>query len=674
MADVMVGKSLNDQLATLEDRTQVYGLAGSDTLKSNGKNEILLVGGSGDDILQMTGGNGTLSGGAGSDTFELNYSATQKISAVIEDIDPDNDKIIITYDGETLPQLSYSISGGDVVWTDDKGYFNVTLKGSSDSSDYYEGTAHEFIWEVLRLVNQERENQGLPALTLSQGLVDGAQIRSAEQIELYGHKRPDGTDCWTAVTKSYLGMGENAYKSPSSPEAAMEGWMNSEGHRANILNSSFKKIGIGYTYDDQAEWKHYWVQMFGGNLTYPDTLSTSAILTASITTRNGALPTSDTPGGGGGDTVTTPSGNSGVVIDNDNPNTLISGTNYADLIDNSGNYATINTYAGNDTVSNWGDTIKIDTGSGDDSIYSYNYYGTINAGTGNDTVSLNSSAHDNIIQYANGDGNDIIYNLGTNNTLSISGGSYSTQTSGSDILVQVGSGTITLAGSTSANIIGTKTTTNTTPSANNHVYTGGNGVISNYAGEQIIVGMLPKEWMFYGNDFYYGSNTGTLVVQNVKDKIIDLRDGNGNSFVKAYKATYSGTINGKGLAGFEYIVGSDYGGDAIYAGDGGSSLWGGAGNYSDTLIGGAATDVFVTGKSQGNDVINNASIADVVWLRDVNFSDIKYTASSNGVIGMEFNTGNTLLVGSTSNVSAIFQFADGSSRRYNLATKSWQST
>ena len=159
MADVIVGKSTKDKLVTAEDKTQVYGLAGNDSLISDGKNKILLVGGSGNDLLRMTGGSGTLSGGDGKDTFELNFSAEKKISAVIEDIDPTADKIIVKFDGATTPKLSHVISGNDVIWMDDNGYFNLTLKGSSDAGDYYEGDAHEYIWDVLRITNQERETR-----------------------------------------------------------------------------------------------------------------------------------------------------------------------------------------------------------------------------------------------------------------------------------------------------------------------------------------------------------------------------------------------------------------------------------------------------------------------------------------------------------------------------------
>ncbi|MBQ3337338.1 MAG: hypothetical protein IJG80_08055 [Selenomonadaceae bacterium] len=297
MADVIVGKSTKDKLVTAEDKTQVYGLAGSDTLISDGKNKILLVGGSGNDLLRMTGGNGTLSGGKGSDTFELNFSAEKKISAVIEDLDPTADKIVVNFDGATTPKLSHVISGGDVIWTDDQGYFNLTLKGSSDASDYYEGDAHEYIWDVLRITNQEREAQGLNPLTLSQALSDGAAIRSEEIETLFSHTRPDGSRCFTVLEKDYNSTGENIAAGQTSPEDVMESWMNSTGHRANILNASYKKLGVGYNYDSSTIYKNHWVQMFGGDLTSPDTLSATEILAAPMTLKNVSLLENDSPVG-----------------------------------------------------------------------------------------------------------------------------------------------------------------------------------------------------------------------------------------------------------------------------------------------------------------------------------------------------------------------------------------
>lgn len=295
MAEIIHGKTTGDSLSVIADKTQVYGLKGNDTLSSVDKRDVLLIGGSGDDVLKMTGGNGTLSGGAGSDTFKLTYSADKPLSAVIEDLEPTSDKIVIDFVGNATPQLTSIASGNDVIWSDAQGYFNLTLKGSSDASDYYDDAGNDNIWAILQLVNQEREAQSLSWLTLSDALTEGAGIRSTEIIDTYSHTRPDGTSCFTVVTKSYWSLGENIYSSPSSPEAAMVGWMNSSGHRANILNTNYNKLGVGYTYVSDSQWKYHWVQLFGGGLTNPDTLSTAAILTAQMTIGTITADEMDTP-------------------------------------------------------------------------------------------------------------------------------------------------------------------------------------------------------------------------------------------------------------------------------------------------------------------------------------------------------------------------------------------
>lgn len=295
MAAVIVGKSKKDKLVAFEGRTQIYGLAGNDTLISDNKNEVHLIGGSGNDVLRMTGGSGTLSGGAGKDTFELNYSSKKKISAVIEDIEPNKDKIVVNFNGNKTPKLQYKIEGSDVVWTDDKSYFKLTLKGSSNASDYYEGEAHEYIWDILRFTNEKRESQGLSPLTLSQSLTDGAVIRSKEIIKKAEHKRPDGSSCFTAVKKSYLKMGENLALGQTLPETAMINWINSKGHSENILDPNFKKLGVGYTYDSNSKYKYHWVQMFGSDLSSTNKLSTSKILKTKMTVKRGNLPKEEKP-------------------------------------------------------------------------------------------------------------------------------------------------------------------------------------------------------------------------------------------------------------------------------------------------------------------------------------------------------------------------------------------
>ena len=104
--------------------------------------------------------------------------------------------------------------------------------------------------QVVSLVNAERAKQGLPALIVSTTVQQAAQTRAGELKSSFSHTRPNGASCFTALTEagvSYTRAGENIAYGQSSPEAVVQSWMNSSGHRANILSSSFTTIGIGCT-------------------------------------------------------------------------------------------------------------------------------------------------------------------------------------------------------------------------------------------------------------------------------------------------------------------------------------------------------------------------------------------------------------------------------------------
>lgn len=117
--------------------------------------------------------------------------------------------------------------------------------------------------QVVKLVNQERAKAGLKAVTLDKQIEAAALIR-AKEIEIsFSHTRPNGSS-FSSVLKeqgiSFRGAGENIAWGQTSPEAVMNAWMNSEGHRANILNPNFTKIGVGY-YQNSAGRK-FWTQLF----------------------------------------------------------------------------------------------------------------------------------------------------------------------------------------------------------------------------------------------------------------------------------------------------------------------------------------------------------------------------------------------------------------------------
>ena len=119
-------------------------------------------------------------------------------------------------------------------------------------------------WQVLRFTNIERYKQGVSLLVMVEELQKAADIRVEEIKTDYrkDHLRPDGSKFSTAINREFAAprrTGENAYKSPKTPRAAVNGWMNSPGHRANILNHIYTYIGVGAS---GAKDYKYWIQMF----------------------------------------------------------------------------------------------------------------------------------------------------------------------------------------------------------------------------------------------------------------------------------------------------------------------------------------------------------------------------------------------------------------------------
>ena len=160
-------------------------------------------------------------------------------------------------------------------------------------------------------------------------------------------------------------------------------------------------------------------------------------------------------------------------INNTTQNTLIAGTSSADSIYNYAYYVTIDGGAGDDSINNAaGDYVSIDGGTGNDSIFNgnLNWNNTIHGGLGDDTIT--NEGNYGIYQYASGDGNDVIFGFGYDDTLQLTdGANYTTLKSGSDLIVSLGSGSITLkdAADRSINIDGGSSLTggnDTIPSGN----------------------------------------------------------------------------------------------------------------------------------------------------------------------------------------------------------------
>lgn len=164
-------------------------------------------------------------------------------------------KIAVKYEVglSEIKSANTHVKNPDLIYPGDKLYIPL----ADDSVTAYEN-------EVIRLVNVERSKQGLKSLDSDWQLSRVARYKSQDMRDngYFSHTSPTYGSPFEMMKSfgiSYRTAGENIAKGQKTPKAVVNAWMNSSGHRANILNSSFTKIGVGYVKDG-----NYWTQMFIG--------------------------------------------------------------------------------------------------------------------------------------------------------------------------------------------------------------------------------------------------------------------------------------------------------------------------------------------------------------------------------------------------------------------------
>ena len=162
-------------------------------------------------------------------------------------------------------------------------------------------TNDSFIQKVFELTNEQRQQAGLQPLQMNQKLDDTAEAHSQDMAvnHYFSHNSLDGSSASARADKegyNYSTFGENIAAGQATPEEVVQGWMNSPGHRANILNPNFKDIGVGYYYlANDSGYHSYWTQDFGtlaGSATPAPT--TSGSTTPAPATSGSATPTPTT--------------------------------------------------------------------------------------------------------------------------------------------------------------------------------------------------------------------------------------------------------------------------------------------------------------------------------------------------------------------------------------------
>ncbi|MFB4169960.1 SafA/ExsA family spore coat assembly protein [Virgibacillus sp. JSM 102003] len=184
--------------------------------------------------------------------------------------------LALLFPATTMAADSYTVEPGDTLW-------KIALKTTTGVSELIEANPQlsnpDLIYpgqkinivvneeynqeqEVIRLVNKERAEAGLPALKYDWELARVAKYKSRDMnnVGYFSHNSPTYGSPFTMMKDfgiSYKSAGENIARGQASAEEVVNAWMNSPGHRKNILNENYTHIGVGYVDDG-----HHWTQMF----------------------------------------------------------------------------------------------------------------------------------------------------------------------------------------------------------------------------------------------------------------------------------------------------------------------------------------------------------------------------------------------------------------------------
>ena len=513
----IVGTSGADSIPNTVDGATISALAGNDTVANGGDSVSIDAGAGNDYVYTWNSSNVTINGGAGNDYIQSSMTSYYSSYGV--------DDSYISIDGG---------KGKDTIRVFGNSYSDGTLTGYYGSYNTISGGADN---DVISLSSGSYGNKILYASGDGNDTIYGLDANDTLQIS--GAKYTTTTSGNNLIFT--VGKGKITVVGGANTALSVDGTLDDSTSGKNINNSNDNTLITGTAYDDT-------IYNYGDNV--------------SIDASNGNDSIRNI-----GDSVTIDAGSGDDYIWNS-------------IQSYYGGYVSINGSAGNDSVFNWSDSVKIYAGAGDDSIHnegsnvtidtgdgndtieqwSYGSYGnndTLIGGKGNDLISIYGSGN-NLIQYANGDGNDTIYGLNSDDTLQISGAKYTTTTSSNNLIFTVGKGKITVVGGANIalNIDGTQD--------------GGSS-------ESLPTGISVKNEVLTASNKFTGDE---IKLSNYLPTV-----------TKVNAAALSQAVN---------IVGTDLN-NSLKGGKGADTLDGGAGK--NTLTGGAGKDIFVYGG--GNDLITD---------------------------------------------------------------------
>lgn len=227
----------------------------------------------------------------------------------------------------------------------------------------------------------------------------------------------------------------------------------------------------------------------------------------------------------------------------------------------------------------------------------------------------------------------------TETTTSVTGGTTEPSTNGTTIINNYYGDVYNVTGNSGTVIVGSSIEGGV---GNIYNYNGGDKVIDNYQQGEVVE--LTSDYTgidVSGNSFFVNSSSGHLEIKNSRDKFIGYSASQSDVIAYSYLGGKGGAIDGRDKSQAEIMIGADNADNQIYAGAGGSSLWGGNGG-NDYLVGNDGYDEFFYAMGSGSDVIQNAGDNDIVNLLGVSLSQITYAEVNYSEVNIGFTDGGNL--------------------------------
>ncbi len=269
-----------------------------------------------------------------------------------------------------------------------------------------------FEQEVLKLTNDFRQENGLKALVVDPSLEKAADKHSLDmaKLDFFSHTGKDGSRPWDrAETAGYetKTVGENIAVGHQTPEDVVNGWINSPGHRANMLNPAYNEIGLGYYFLENdtgsVNYNSYWTQLFGkGTIEAP-----ASNTTQSKTSQSQPPETAPAPA-----PKPTPTSTSEPTFNN---RSVIRGTRKADKLFGGSTNQKLYGRKGNDTINAGAGNDRLIGGSGNDKLFGEEGNDRLLGGSGKDVLQGSSKNKRNEKDILTGGGSGDRFVLGNKN-------------------------------------------------------------------------------------------------------------------------------------------------------------------------------------------------------------------------------------------------------------------